>query len=114
MISFLASKPGKPVPEAEVLAHYNRLRWQALFGVFIGYAAYYILRNNFLLSSPDLIRDFGFTKKDIGFVSATMLIVYGVSKGLMSALADKSNPKHFMIFGLAMSALVNLMMVFTA
>lgn len=114
MISFLASKPGKPVPEAEVLARYNRLRWQALFGVFIGYAAYYILRNNFLLSSPDLIRDFGFTKKDIGFVSATMLIVYGVSKGLMSALADKSNPKHFMIFGLAMSALVNLMMGFTA
>ena len=113
MISFLASKQGKPVPEAEVHDRYNRLRWQALFGIFIGYAAYYILRNNFLLSSPDLIRDFGFTKQDIGFVSGTMLIIYGVSKGLMSALADKSNPKHFMIFGLVMSALVNLMMGFT-
>ena len=113
MISFLASKQGKPVPEAEVHDRYNRLRWQALFGIFIGYAAYYILRNNFLLSSPDLIRDFGFTKQDIGFVSGTMLIIYGVSKGLMSALADKSNPKHFMIFGLGMSALVNLMMGFT-
>ena len=113
MFSFLASKPGKPVPDAEVLARYNRLRWQALFGVFIGYAAYYILRNNFLLSSPELIRDFGFTKKDIGFVSATMLIIYGISKGVMSALADKSNPKYFMIFGLMMSAAVNFMMGFT-
>ncbi|QEY24062.1 MFS transporter [Neisseria animalis] len=114
MLSLLKSKPGKPVPEAEVLERYNRLRWHALFGIFIGYAAYYILRNNFLLSSPELIAEFGFTKKDIGFISGTMLIVYGISKGVMSALADKSNPKHFMIFGLVMSALVNLMMGFSA
>lgn len=114
MISFLASKPGQPVPEEKVLAHYNRMRWQALFGIFIGYAAYYILRNNFLLASPDLINEFGFTKQEIGYASGAMLVVYGVSKGVMSALADKSNPKHFMIFGLIMSAIVNLMMGFTA
>ncbi|AEC17295.1 MFS transporter [Gallibacterium anatis] len=114
MLSFLASKPGTPVPEAEIQARYNHLRWHALFGIFIGYVAYYILRNNFLLSSPELISDFGFTKKDIGFISGTMLIVYGISKGVMSALADKSNPKHFMIFGVLMSAIVNLLMGFSA
>lgn len=113
MFSFLKSKPGVPVPDSEVVARYNVLRWRALFGIFIGYAAYYILRNNFLLSSPELISEFGFTKKDIGFVSGTMLVVYGLSKGFMSALADKANPKHFMIFGLLMSAIVNLMMGFT-
>lgn len=43
-----------------------------------------------------------------------MLIVYGISKGVMSALADKSNPKHFMIFGVLMSAIVNLLMGFSA
>nr|WP_245911149.1 MFS transporter [Neisseria iguanae] len=32
----------------------------------------------------------------------------------MSALADKPNPKHFMIFGLVMSGVVNLMMGFSA
>ena len=114
MISFLKSNPGTPVPDAEIRERYNRLRWHALFGIFIGYAAFYILRNNFLLSSPELISEFGFTKKDIGFISGTMLIVYGLSKGFMSAIADKSNPKHFMIFGLMMSAAVNLMMGFSA
>ncbi len=58
MLSFLQSKWGDTVPEHEVLATYNRLRWHALFGIFIGYAAYYILRNNFLLSSPELISEF--------------------------------------------------------
>ena len=114
MISFLKSNPGTPIPDAEIRERYNRLRQHALFGIFIGYAAFYILRNNFLLSSPELISDFGFTKKDIGFISGTMLIVYGLSKGFMSAIADKSNPKHFMIFGLMMSAAVNLMMGFSA
>ncbi len=42
-----------------------------------------------------------------------MLVVYGVSKGVMSALADKANPKYFMAFGLLMSAAVNVMMGFT-
>ncbi|WP_257784771.1 MFS transporter [Campylobacter curvus] len=79
----------------------------------MGYAAYYILRNNFLLSSPELQSNFGFSKTDIGWVSGTMLVVYGVSKGVMSALADKANPKYFMAFGLLMSAAVNVMMGFT-
>ncbi len=111
-MSFLQSHPKELVSEENIVSHYNKMRWRALFGIFIGYAAYYILRNNFLLSSPELISEFGFTKQDIGFISGAMLIVYGFSKGIMSALADKSNPKYFMIFGLLMSALVNLMMGF--
>ena len=90
MISFLKSNPGTPVPDTEIRERYNRLRWHALFGIFIGYAAFYILRNNFLLSSPELISDFGFTKKDIGFISGTMLIVYGLSKGFMSAIKSET------------------------
>ncbi len=99
--------------DRSILERYNRLRWRALFGIFIGYAAYYILRNNLLLSSPELISQYHFTKEDIGFISGTMLIVYGFSKGIMSALADKSNPKYFMILGLMMSAIVNFMMGFS-
>lgn len=113
MISFLQSKAGQPVPEAQTLATYNRLRWRALFGIFIGYAAYYIVRNNFILATPYLMSEFHFTKSDIGLISGAMLIIYGFSKGFMSVLADKSNPKHFMIFGLVLSALVNIMMGFS-
>src|SRR5699024_4916837 len=41
-----------------------------------------------------------------------MLIAYGISKGVMSSLADKASPKKFMAFGLLMSALVNIMLGF--
>lgn len=36
MISFLKSNPGTPIPDAEIRERYNRLRWHALFGIFIG------------------------------------------------------------------------------
>ncbi|TNG89718.1 MFS transporter, partial [Pasteurellaceae bacterium USgator41] len=114
MISLLKSKPGVAVPNDKILIEYNRLKWRALFGIFIGYAAYYIVRNNFILSTPYLISEYQFSKSDIGFMSGAMLIIYGLSKGFMSVLADKSNPKHFMIFGLILSGLVNLMMGFSS
>ena len=114
MISLLKSKPGIAVSEENILAEYNRLKWRALFGIFIGYAAYYIVRNNFILSTPYLISEYQFTKSDIGFMSGAMLIIYGLSKGFMSVLADKANPKHFMIFGLVLSGIVNLMMGFSS
>ncbi|AQW87085.1 sugar phosphate permease [Campylobacter pinnipediorum subsp. caledonicus] len=113
MFGFLRSKQGKIVPEQEVLATYNRKRWNAIFGIFIGYAAFYIIRNNFILSTPYLQSELGFDKTDIGLISRTSLVIYGFSKGFMSVLADKANPKWFMIFGLVLSAMVNLMMGFS-
>ncbi len=49
----------KPAPEKERLpedqidSHYKRLRFQVFMGIFIGYAAYYLLRKNFSLAMLD-------------------------------------------------------------
>ncbi len=37
-----------------------------------------------------------------------MLIAYGISKGVMSSLADKASPKVFMACGLVLCAIVNV------
>ena len=114
MLGFLMSKPAAhAVPESEVTAQYYRLRMRALFGIFIGYAAYYLVRSNFTLSTPYLMKAMNLTKTDIGLLSSAMLITYGISKGLMSSLADKCNPKHYMIFGLLLSCIVNFFLGFS-
>ena len=113
MFSFLQPKEAKSsVPQSMIMNLYYKYRFQSLIGIFIGYAAFHILRNNFLLSSPELISDFGFNKKDIGFISSTMLILYGLSKGFMSSLADKASPAKFMAFGLICCAIINIFMSF--
>lgn len=50
----------------------------------------------------------------IGLLSSCMLIAYGISKGVMSSLADKASPKVFMACGLVLCAIVNVGLGFSS
>ncbi len=92
----------------KIQATYGRYRMQALLSVFLGYLAYYIVRNNFTLSTPYLKEQLDLSATQIGLLSSCMLIAYGISKGVMSSLADKASPKVFMACGLVLCAIVNV------
>ncbi|EDN73512.1 MFS family major facilitator transporter, partial [Mannheimia haemolytica PHL213] len=93
---------------SRVDAEYRKLRWQVFAGVFIGYAAYYLIRKNFSLAMPYLIDEYGFTKADLGTVGVALSLAYGFSKFIMGNVSDRSNPKYFITIGLLGSAIVSL------
>ncbi len=67
MLSFLKPAPHiARLPDDQIDSTYKRLRWQIFFGIFFGYAAYYLVRKNFALAIPYLQEE-GFTKADLGF-----------------------------------------------
>ncbi|MBL3252812.1 MFS transporter [Klebsiella pneumoniae] len=109
MLSLLKKGPSANKDPAEkIQATYGRYRMQALLSVFLGYLAYYIVRNNFTLSTPYLKEQLDLSATQIGLLSSCMLIAYGISKGVMSSLADKASPKVFMACGLVLCAIVNV------
>ncbi|MDU5254980.1 MAG: MFS transporter [Veillonella sp.] len=113
MFSFLQPKEAKSsVPQSMIMNLYYKYRLQSLIGIFIGYAAYYIVRNNFALSTHFLSDILHMSKTEIGLLSSGMLIAYGLSKGFMSSLADKASPAKFMAFGLICCAIINIFMSF--
>ncbi len=115
MYSILKQKVAdQKIPHDKIQIMYRRFRIQALLGVFIGYFAYYIVRNNFAFSTPYLMQHLKLSTTQIGLLSSCMLISYGISKGLMSSLADKANPKAYMAFGLILCAIVNIGLGFSA
>ncbi|TKV12478.1 phosphoglycerate transporter PgtP [Citrobacter sp. wls615] len=105
---FKAGPAANKVPAEKVQETYGRYRIQALLSVFLGYLAYYIVRNNFTLSTPYLKEHLDLSATQIGLLSSCMLIAYGISKGIMSSLADKASPKVFMACGLILCAIVNV------
>ncbi|CAB5524011.1 G-3-P permease [Citrobacter werkmanii] len=105
---FKAGPTANKVPAEKVQETYGRYRIQALLSVFLGYLAYYIVRNNFTLSTPYLKEHLDLSATQIGLLSSCMLIAYGISKGIMSSLADKASPKVFMACGLILCAIVNV------
>jgi len=110
MLKFLQAPPNKPrIDKDKIDDTYNRMRWQVFISIFIGYAAYYLIRKNFALAMPDLIKQ-GFTKSDLGFAISFLSISYGVSKFIMGNVSDRSNARIFMPLGLLLSAFTMIAM----
>lgn len=110
MLKFLAPAPHKArLPDDQIDATYKRLRWQIFFGIFFGYAAYYLVRKNFALAIPYLQEE-GFSKTDLGFALSAISIAYGFSKFISGSFSDRSNPRVFLALGLVLSGSVMMFM----
>ena len=110
MLKFLKAPPHKPlINKDKIDSTYKRLRAQVFLGAFIGYAGFYLIRKNFALAIPDLIKE-GFSKTELGFAISFLAISYGISKFIMGNVSDRSNVKYFMPLGLMLSAIVMIVM----
>jgi OPA family glycerol-3-phosphate transporter-like MFS transporter len=112
VFAFLKPAPdAPPLPADRVDPEYRRLRLQVFAGIFIGYAAYYLVRKNFALAMPDILAEHPeYTKAQLGSAMTGLSIAYGASKFLMGSVSDRSNPRWFMPLGLLLSCA--LMLVF--
>jgi MFS transporter, OPA family, glycerol-3-phosphate transporter len=100
-----APPPRTEVPADRVDPEYRRLRWQVFIGIFVGYAAFYLVRKNFALAIPDILRDYPhYTKAALGGAMTGLSVAYGVSKFIMGSVSDRSNPRWFMSIGLLLTA----------
>ncbi|MBI3297760.1 MAG: MFS transporter [Elusimicrobia bacterium] len=100
---FIPTLPAETVP-----AFYKRMRLQVFLSIFWGYAGYYLVRKNFSLAKPYLIREMGLTTGDVGLIATALSVAYGVSKFVMGNVSDRSNPRYFMATGLILSGLISI------
>ena len=108
MISVLKPAPvAPPIDSARVDREYRRLRWQVFGGIFFGYAAFYLVRNNFALAIPDVLKTHPeYSKAQLGSVMTGLSLAYGISKFIMGSVSDRSNPRWFMPLGLLLTCAI--------
>ena len=106
MIGWFRPAPfSEPLPPDRVDPEYRRLRRRVFAGIFIGYAGYYLVRNNLALAIPDLLKEHPeYSKAALGTALTVLSITYGLSKFLMGSVSDRSNPKYFLPLGLLLSS----------
>src|SRR5262245_11504601 len=93
------------VPAAHVDREYRRHRRSVFAGIFVGYAGYYLTRNNLALAIPDILKEFPqHSKADLGWALTGLSVSYGISKFLMGSVSDRANPKYFLPLGLLLSS----------
>ncbi|PYQ94670.1 MAG: glycerol-3-phosphate transporter, partial [Acidobacteria bacterium] len=95
------------VTTSDVAREYRRHRRSVFVGIFAGYAAYYLVRNNLALAIPDILAEHPeYSKADLGWALSGLSIAYGISKFLMGSVSDRSNPKYFLPVGLLLSCAI--------
>ena len=95
-------------PDDEVKRLYPWYRWGILEATFLGYAGFYLVRNNLSVVSKELEGALGYTHSMIGSILAVTAISYGVGKFILGSWSDRSDPRKFMAVGMLLTALVNI------
>jgi len=107
-----AIKTQKPIAliedQSKIQTDYKRYRIQMMVGMMSGYAAFYLVRKNFSMAMPVLMKELGYSRTDLGMMLALFSIIYGIGKFANGMLADRSNPRYFMAFGLLGAAVMNI------
>jgi OPA family glycerol-3-phosphate transporter-like MFS transporter len=103
-----APPPAAPrVSDAEAARLYPWYRWRALESTFLGYAAFYLVRDNVKVVTNELRNGLNYSESDIGDIMAVTALAYGLSKFLMGSVSDRSDARKFLATGLLLTALCN-------
>lgn len=110
MKSFFASAPPiapiQGTPE-EVHAVFKRWQTQILLSTMLGYILFYFVRKNISFAMPGIGKELGITKADLGLFLTLHGVIYGVSRFVNGALADRMNARALMASGLILCAIMN-------
>ena len=87
---------------------YRYWRWRILSASLVGYAIFYFVRTNIAVALPEMQKDLGYTREQLGLILSGG-VVYGISKFVNGFLGDRANPRYFMAAGLLLCALMNVM-----
>ncbi len=94
--------------ETVVKKTYKYWRLRTFYGMYIGYAFFYLTRKSFTFAMPAML-DQGFTLTQLGMLGTILSIAYGFSKFISGIIGDKSNPRYFMSFGLILTGICNIL-----
>ena len=104
----LAPAPHKErLPDEEVKRRYPWFRWRIMEATFIGYASFYLVRNNLSVVAKDIEGALGYSHDNIGTILAVLAISYGIGKFVLGSLSDRSDVRKFMALGLFLTAVCN-------
>ena len=105
------SKPSEnKVPSEKVPEVYRRLRRNTFWAATVAYSLYYVCRLSLSVVKQPLIDSELLTAGQLGIIGSALLFVYAVGKFMNGFIADYCNIRRFMATGLAVSALINLIM----
>ena len=80
----------------------------------VGYALFYFVRKNLSIAMPYLNSEMGISKTDLGLFLTLHGLIYGLSKFFNGIWGDRSNARYFLVAGLVLCGICNLLFGFSS
>ena len=107
----------KSAPEAANLRDDKKLlrkaQWSFFLSATVGYGLYYVCRLSLNVIKKPLVDGGVFTESELGVIGSALFFSYAVCKFTNGFFADRVNIKRFMVTGLLISSLVNIVLGFS-
>ena len=100
-----------PAEEAKRFKYWQR---RTIIASMIGYALFYFVRKNLSVAMPGMQDDLGITTADLGLFLTLHGLIYGISKFANGFIGDRVNARYFMVTGLVLSAICNIVFGFSS
>ncbi|MEK6580448.1 MAG: MFS transporter [Bdellovibrionota bacterium] len=88
---------------------YESKRWSVFISVTLGYAFFYVTRLSLSVVKKPMLEEGIINTHQMGIIGSVLLATYAFGKFFNGFLADGSNIRRFMSFGLLMSAGLNIL-----
>lgn len=98
----------KKTRQGNINAQYDYWRTRILYSLILGYAAFYLVRQNFQIAAPQMLAELGYTRAEIGWVFTAFALIYGIGKFVSGMICDRTNARYFMTIGLIGCAICSL------
>lgn len=110
MFSWMKSAPARPVitDKNHIDALYKYWRIHVMIALYLGYSTFYLTRKSFNYVMPEMIKDLGLSLADVGILSTSFYLVYGISRFASGVMSDAANPRYFMGVGLIVTGVLNI------
>lgn len=96
----------------DIEKRYAFARVRQVSAMLFVYAIFYVCRLAFSASKKGMIEQGAYTPAEIGYVGSAMLFAYAIGKIVNGFIADRVNVKRYIMLGLFVSALANLLVGF--
>ena len=111
---FSISPDSTPIGDVDQMKRtYNRARWSVFVSATLGYGLYYVCRLSLNVIKKPIVDAGVLTETELGVMGSALFITYAVGKFANGFLADRSNVRMMLGFGMLISALINLMLGYT-
>jgi MFS transporter, OPA family, sugar phosphate sensor protein UhpC len=111
-IKTVPASPDRITDPKELKKKYRYWRWRMFYSMYLGYVVFYFTRKNISAVLPIFSKELGISILELGVLSSIFYVTYGIGKFLSGLLADRSNIRFFMAFGLFCASVINIVFGF--